>query len=332
MKRTLLIPLLCMFFMQPLLADDFSRSIQATVGVPFVIDPAEHCGVDRNKMCGMDGMFNPNYPNSSNMYTPDLFTYTVENYTGYIHTYLGVNTVGRVFTITPVSTGITSFKMSVKKVKSITNSSYTWDTHYITYTINIVDVTSIGGLEDFSLTAGETETLTPTITNQFAEASLTWKSNNKSVATVDADGKVTAVGVGTSKITCTAQNGVSTNCNVTVNPIYATGITLNETAKEMVIGDNLQLTATVLPSTATDKSVTWSSNNESVAMVNENGLVYAVGTGACKITATANDGSDKTASCMVVVSNSAMQGDMNGDGVITVTDVTKLIRVILEQQ
>lgn len=195
-----------------------------------------------------------------------------------------------------------------------------------------MDVTSINGLDNFSLTVGETETITPTITNQFAEASLTWKSNNKSVATVDADGKVTAVGVGTSKITCTAQNGVSANCNVTVNPIYATGITLNETAKEMVIGDNLQLTASVLPSTATEKSVTWSSNDESVAMVNENGLVCAVGAGACKITATANDGSGKTASCIVNVSNSALQGDMNGDGVITVTDVTKLIRVILEQQ
>lgn len=329
MKRTLLIPFLCMFFMHPLLADDFSRSIQATVGVPFEIDPAVDCGIpktSRNYMAGMDGLYYP-APNSSSTYTPSIFTYEVENYTGYS------NATGRVFMINPISTGITSFRLNVKKAVYNANfGSWGTETHSVTYTFNIVDVTSINGLDNFSLTVGETETITPTITNQFAEASLTWKSNNKSVATVDADGKVTAVGVGTSKITCTAQNGVSANCNVTVNPIYATGITLNETAKEMVIGDNLQLTATVLPSTATDKSVTWSSNNESVAMVNENGLVCAVGAGACKITATANDGSGKTASCIVSISNSALQGDMNGDGVITVTDVTKLIRIILEQQ
>lgn len=326
MKRTLLILLLCKFFMQPLLADDFSVSKQATVGVPFVIDPAVDCGVARNYMYGMDGLFYP-APNSSSTYTPSIFTYTVESYTGYD------NAIGRVFTVTPISTGITSFRLTVKKaVYNAYFGSWGTETHSVTYTFNIVDVTSINGLDNFSLTVGETEALNPTITNQFAVANLTWKSNNKSVATIDADGNVTAVGVGTSKITCTAQNGVSANCTVTVNPICANGITLNEATKDMVIGDNLKLIATVLPTTATDKSVTWSSNNEAVAMVNENGLVCAVGAGACKITATANDGSGKTASCMVVVSNSALQGDMNGDGVITVTDVTKLIRVILEQQ
>lgn len=310
-----------MFFMQHLSAADFSRAIQVTVGVPFVIDPAADCGVHRTTMSNMNGFYYPS-PNQSTTYTPTLFTYTVENYTGF------GGAVGRVYTIMPIATGVTSFRMTVSYYQGSNGNIYT---HSITYTFNIVEVTSIDGLNDFSLSIGETETLNPTITNQFAEASLTWKSSNKSVATVDADGKVTAVGVGASKVTCTAQNGVSANCTVTVNPIYVSSITLNETLKEMMTKEKFQLEATALPNNATDKSVTWSSTNEAVAVVSESGQVYAVGAGTCKIRATANDGSGKTASCTVTVTNSSLQGDMNNDGVLSVTDVVKLINMILQQ-
>lgn len=83
-------------------------------------------------------------------------------------------------------------------------------------------------------------------------------------------------------------------------------ITLNRTEAELVAGDKVQLTATVSPDNATDKSVTWSSTNESVAVVNESGQVTAVGSGICNIVATANDGSGVTGSCLITVLGNVM--------------------------
>jgi len=82
----------------------------------------------------------------------------------------------------------------------------------------------------------------------------------------------------------------------------------------MIVGENLNLTATIAPDNATDKTVTWSSTNEAVAVVSESGLVTAVGSGTCQIKATANDGSGKTASCLITVEK---------NNKLTVTDMTQ---------
>ena len=111
-----------------------------------------------------------------------------------------------------------------------------------------------------------------------------------------------------------AQNGVTAQCEVTVNPVQVSGITLNESETEMVVGEKLNLIATVDPANATDNSVTWSSTNEAVAVVSESGQVTAVGSGSCQIRATANDGSGKTASCLVTVEK---------NNKLTVTDMTQ---------
>jgi len=92
------------------------------------------------------------------------------------------------------------------------------------------------------------------------------------------------------------------------------GITLNVTETEMVVGEKLNLTATVAPSNATNKSVTWSSTNEAVAVVSESGQVTAVGSGTCQVKATANDGSGKSASCLITVEK---------NNKLTVTDMTQ---------
>ncbi len=82
----------------------------------------------------------------------------------------------------------------------------------------------------------------------------------------------------------------------------------------MTVGENLQLTAAVLPENATNKAITWSSTNETVAVVDESGMVTAVGSGTCQIKATAADGSGKTASCLVTVekNNKLTLTDMAG--------------------
>ncbi len=86
-----------------------------------------------------------------------------------------------------------------------------------------------------------------------------------------------------------------------VDTIIATSIELNQTGAELTEGETLQLMVTVLPEDATDKTVTWESSNESVATVDENGLVTAVVPGIATITVTTNDGSNLSASCVVNV-------------------------------
>ena len=154
-----------------------------------------------------------------------------------------------------------------------------------------------------TVNAGTTAQLVATVSpSNASNKSVTWTSSNNSVATVDYNGVVTAISAGTCTITATARDGsgVSASCAVTV-PKLVSGITLNQSTLNMNVGSTAQLITTVSPSDATNKSVTWSSNNTSVATVNANGLVSAVATGTCTIQATAQDGSGKSGSCAVTV-------------------------------
>ena len=137
---------------------------------------------------------------------------------------------------------------------------------------------------------------------------LTWTSSNEAAATVDENGLVTAVGNGTAVITATTNDGsnLSTSCTVTVtdpNNIPVNRITLNQTQAELEALDPLQLTATVAPNNAANKALVWSSSDEAIAKVDENGKVTAVAKGTAVITATAADGSGVSASCNVTVIN-----------------------------
>ena len=95
------------------------------------------------------------------------------------------------------------------------------------------------------------------------------------------------------------------------SPIFATGVTLNKTSATLNTGQTLQLSATVAPSNATDKSVSWTTSNSSVASVNSNGLVTANGPGTATITAKTWDGTNKTATCTVTVKQLATGVSLN---------------------
>ena len=99
----------------------------------------------------------------------------------------------------------------------------------------------------------------------------------------------------------------------------ATSIELNETSAELTEGETLQLTATVLPEEATDKTVTWTSCDEAVATVDSTGLVTAIAPGETTITATTNDGSDLSASCVVTVTSPVIPV---GENVLQMADTT----------
>ena len=152
-----------------------------------------------------------------------------------------------------------------------------------------------------------TQTLTATVTpSSAANKKLTWTSSNTNVATVNSNGVVTPKGNGTATITAKATDGsnISATCSVTVSaPILVTGVSLNKTSLTFSALNTTQtLTATVTPSNATNKTLTWTSSNTNVATVNIYGVVTSKGYGTATITATANDGSNKSATCSVTVS------------------------------
>ena len=157
-------------------------------------------------------------------------------------------------------------------------------------------------LDEAYMIEGESVQLTATVKPDNAtDKSVTWSSSDESVATVDATGLVKSIKVGSATITATTADGsnLSANCLVTVNPIPAESITLNLSKTDMIEGESMQLTATVSPDNATDKSVAWISSDEAVATVNENGIVTAVAAGSATITAKTANGLGAT--CTVTV-------------------------------
>jgi len=168
-----------------------------------------------------------------------------------------------------------------------------------------------------SLEEGKSETLVATIAPSNAtNKDLTWKSNKTSVATVDGSGKVTAVSAGTATITVTTADGDFTatcTVNVTEPTVSVTGVTLNKTTLSLEEGKSETLIATVEPTGATNKDVTWSSSKPDVATVDGSGKVTAVSAGTATITVTTADGG-KTASCTVTVTAAS------GTGKFTWTD------------
>ncbi len=154
-----------------------------------------------------------------------------------------------------------------------------------------------------SLKKGTSFKLVAIITpRSLASSSLTWSSSNSSVATVDSSGSVKGVGNGTAVITAKSSNGKTASCTITVTEedIKVSSITLNTKNATINIRGTYQLTAKISPNNATNRSLTWSSNNTAVATVNSNGLVTGVSAGTAAITVKTSDGSVSATSTIVV--------------------------------
>ncbi|MDD5890194.1 MAG: Ig-like domain-containing protein [Ruminococcus sp.] len=151
---------------------------------------------------------------------------------------------------------------------------------------------------------GSSYTLKATCTPTNADdKSVKWKSSNTLVATVNAVGKILAKKKGSCTVTATTNDGtkLTTACKVTVKKQTVTKVALSKKSVALNRGKKLTLKATCTPTNAYNKSVTWSTNNKNVAVVNSKGKVTAKRKGTCYITATAKDGSKKYARCKVVV-------------------------------
>ena len=163
-------------------------------------------------------------------------------------------------------------------------------------------VTSISVPGILEIPVGESETLIPIITPAgSSNKNVTWTSSTPSIATVNEDGLVTMLTDGTAEITVTTvDGGFSDICQVTSN-ISVTDVSLNKTSLTLDLNANEMLTATVQPANAANPELTWSSTDETVALVDQTGKVTAVGIGDAIITVTTQDGG-YTDICSVTVS------------------------------
>ena len=166
-----------------------------------------------------------------------------------------------------------------------------------------ISVTGIS-LDSSSLTLieGETARITATISPSNADnQGVIWSSSNASVASVS-NGTVTAVSAGSATITAKSDDGGKTaTCNITVNSkiVAVKGVSLDKTSLELTEGDEYTLVATVLPENASNKSVSWKSEDETIATVSD-GKVKAIKPGNASISVKTEDGG-KTASCEITV-------------------------------
>ena len=155
-----------------------------------------------------------------------------------------------------------------------------------------------------NLKATETVTLTATVTPANAsDKSVLWSSNNSEIATVDDNGVITAQSIGETVISATSVSNpeVTADCRITVVPTPITEINLNQTSVSIQVGATFEFEATILPETATNKILRWSSGNSEVASIDTNGVVTAHAIGTTTINALAGDGSGITASATVNV-------------------------------
>ena len=124
---------------------------------------------------------------------------------------------------------------------------------------------------ELTLEPGQSETLVASVKPDNAtDKTITWSSSDEDVASVDSEGKVVAKKEGVAVITAQAGDK-NDKCKVLVQnaSIAVTSVTLDKTEIELEIGASEQLTATVLPEDATDKTVHWSCSNTSVATVSD---------------------------------------------------------------
>ena len=172
-----------------------------------------------------------------------------------------------------------------------------------------------------SLNSGQSDQLSVSYLPDFAmNRTVTWTSSNNAVASVDANGKVTANAAGTAVITATTANGKTAQCTVTVtNPpapapqpqvVKVNKIFIKGISTKIAAGKKIKLAADIAPSNVTNKSVTWTTSNKKVATVNVSGVVSVnkkAGGKTVTITATAKDGSAKKATYKIKVMKGAVK-------------------------
>ena len=175
-------------------------------------------------------------------------------------------------------------------------------------TVEPIKVTTITlNKEYLELQLGATYSLIATITPEDATKNVRWASSNVGVAIVDENGVVTVKGLGYATITATLEkDGTSASCQIYVAPVGAEGVYLNKNKVDLEIGESFGLIATIEPENASNKEVTWTSSDETIAIVDENGKITAIGEGTAIITVASVQNTGMTTICVVNVTLESM--------------------------
>ena len=177
-----------------------------------------------------------------------------------------------------------------------------------TATVTTVPVASVSVTpSSASLTIGGTAQLSATAKdangNTLSGRTATWSSDDNAVATVDANGLVTAVGAGSAKVTATI-DGVSASATITGAAVAAASVAVSPSTVSVAEGATTTLTATVKDAqgnTLAGRALTWSSDDAAVATVSSSGVVTGISPGTATITATAAGGTAPSGSSTVTV-------------------------------
>ena len=146
-----------------------------------------------------------------------------------------------------------------------------------------------------NMTVGDTEQLNPGNVHR-----VHWESSDPKICTV-AGGSVNAKAAGTATVTASLEDGSSVSCLVTVEDKLITAVNVSSTSLKLEPGKTIQLSATYTPFDASRTGLTWSSQDESVAVVDENGYVTGVSDGVTVIICTSENGIE--GSCAITVSS-----------------------------
>ena len=143
------------------------------------------------------------------------------------------------------------------------------------------------------INAGDTATLEASVYPSNAEdKTISWESSDSSVLVVSTTGKLTAVGVGTATITAKTSRGTSKKFTITVNEVMAESISIANNETEIFLGDTETLNPTFTPDNTTNKTVEWTSSDESVISVSADGEITANKLGTATITVTHKEFTD----------------------------------------
>ena len=185
---------------------------------------------------------------------------------------------------------VTSLKLGQTIITVTTVDGGKTDTCHITVTNDVFAVRL--DKKEISIGLGEEVTLKATVLPAKAEnKKVIWKSDSTSVATVDINGKVKGIAEGKANIIVTSEEGNKTDtCIVHVVLAKVTGVVLNKNVLNLAIGESETLIATIQPTNATNKAITWESDKPAIASVDANGKVTVKAAGAAVITVTTNDG------------------------------------------
>ncbi len=182
---------------------------------------------------------------------------------------------------------------------------------------------------NINLNVGESKNLTVTISpNDATNKSVTWKSSNTNVITIDAKGIVKAIGAGTTQITATSVSNpnITSTITITSNKVNTTkpvtGIKINEGNINLNVGESKNLTVTISPNDATNKNITWKSSNTNVITIDAKGIVKAIGAGTTKITVTSSSNSKISSTINVTVKKATSNKTTSNKATKPVTSVT----------